>query len=118
MGSLVVYWLPVWPLGRPGDFLGEPLVARLGGGLSGEPLVRLGLLVCRFEAMRLSWLLYTAITVRPHAPSGVAAFMSAHSKTPYITPRMVFPLGTGQYGGAGRSTGICLACIQTRPTAI
>ena len=26
------------------------------------------------------------ITERPHAPSGVAVFMSAHSKTPYITP--------------------------------
>ena len=26
------------------------------------------------------------ITERPRAPSGVAAFMSAHSKTPYITP--------------------------------
>ena len=25
-------------------------------------------------------------TERPHAPSGVAAFMPAHSKTPYITP--------------------------------
>ena len=28
------------------------------------------------------------ITERPHAPSGVAAFISAHSKTPYITPSM------------------------------
>ena len=34
----------------------------------------------------------------PHAPSGasrVAAFMSAHSKTPYITPGMDFPSGKG-----------------------
>ena len=31
--------------------------------------------------------LSTAIRERPHAPSGVAVFMSAHSKTPYITPR-------------------------------
>ena len=35
------------------------------------------------------------ITDRPHAPSGVAAFMSAHSKTPYITPSVDFPLGLG-----------------------
>ena len=35
------------------------------------------------------------IAERPRGPSGVAAFMSAHSKTPYITPSMDFPLGTG-----------------------
>ena len=36
------------------------------------------------------------ITERPHAPSGVAAFMSAHSKTPYITPSMdISSLGKG-----------------------
>ena len=29
------------------------------------------------------------------APSGVAAFMSAHSKTPYITPSMKFSSGKG-----------------------
>ena len=34
-------------------------------------------------------------TERPHAPSGVAAFMSAHSKPPYITPGMGFPSGKG-----------------------
>ena len=33
------------------------------------------------------------ITERPHDPSGVAAFMSAHSKTPYITPSMDFSSG-------------------------
>ena len=30
------------------------------------------------------------ITERPRAPSGVAAFMPSHSKTPYITPSMDF----------------------------
>ena len=30
------------------------------------------------------------ITERPRAPSGVAVFMSTHSKTPYITPSMDF----------------------------
>ena len=35
------------------------------------------------------------ITERPHAPSGVAAFMSAHSKTPYITLVWIFTLGMG-----------------------
>ena len=35
------------------------------------------------------------ITECPHAPSGVAAFMSAHSKTPYITLVWIFPLGMG-----------------------
>ena len=51
------------------------------------------------------------ITERPDAPSGVAAFMSAHSKTPYITPTssMDFPLGKGYYGAQGAAAGICLA---------
>ena len=39
------------------------------------------------------------ITQRPHAPSGVAAFMSAHSKTPYITPSMEFSSGKGVVRG-------------------
>ena len=43
-------------------------------------------------------------TERPHAPSGVAAFMSAHSKTPYITPSMDFPSWKGYYGGTGGSS--------------
>ena len=43
------------------------------------------------------------ITERPRAPSGVAAFMSAHSKTPYITLVWIFPLGKGYYGGEGGS---------------
>ena len=42
----------------------------------------------------LTWRRSTAlsrdITERPHAPSGVAVFVSAHSKTPYITPSMDF----------------------------
>ena len=35
------------------------------------------------------------ITERPQAPSGVAAFMSAHSKTLYITSSMDFLQGKG-----------------------
>ena len=35
----------------------------------------------------------------PHAPGGVAAFMSAHSKTPYITPSMDFSYGKGVVRG-------------------
>ena len=35
------------------------------------------------------------ITERPRAPSGVAAFMSSHSKTPCITLAWIFPLGKG-----------------------
>ena len=33
------------------------------------------------------------------APSGVAAFMPTHSKTPYITPNMDFPSGKGVVRG-------------------
>ena len=42
---------------------------------------------------------HTAITERPRAPSGVAVFMSAHSKTPYITPSMDFYSGKGVVRG-------------------
>ena len=44
-------------------------------------------------------LLATEFTQRTHAPSSVAAFMSAHSKTPYITPSMDFPSGKGVVWG-------------------
>ena len=44
------------------------------------------------------------ITERPHAPSGVAAFVSAHSKTPYITPSMDISSGQGVVRGAGGSS--------------
>ena len=37
----------------------------------------------------------------PPRPSGVAAFMSAHSKTPYITPSMDFSSGKGVVRGRG-----------------
>ena len=40
------------------------------------------------------------VTERPNAPSGVAAFMSAHSKTPYITPSM--DVSSGKGAGRGR----------------
>ena len=50
------------------------------------------------------------ITERPHAPSGVAVFMSAHRKTPYITPGMDFYSGKGVVRGRrGEAAGICLA---------
>ena len=50
------------------------------------------------------------ITERPHAPSGVAAFMSVHSTTPYITPSMVFPSGKGvAWGRRGQQLGSPLA---------
>ena len=39
------------------------------------------------------------ITERPHAPSGVAALMSDHSKTPYSTPGMEFSSGRGVVWG-------------------
>ena len=39
------------------------------------------------------------ITERPRAPSGVAAFMLAHNKTPYITPSMNFSSGKGVVRG-------------------
>ena len=39
------------------------------------------------------------IAERPRGPSGVAAFMSAHSKTPYITPSMDFYSGKGVVRG-------------------
>ena len=40
-----------------------------------------------------------AITERPHAPSGVATCMSAHSKTPYITHSMDFSSWKGVVRG-------------------
>ena len=41
----------------------------------------------------------TAMTERPGAPSGVAVFMSAHSKNPYITPGIDFSSGKGVVRG-------------------
>ena len=53
------------------------------------------------------------ITERSHAPSGVAAFMSAHSKTPYITPSMDFPSGNGVVRGRrGQQLGFALGGVQ------
>ena len=39
------------------------------------------------------------ITERPRTPSGVAVFMSAHSKTPNITPSIPFPSVNGVVRG-------------------
>ena len=56
------------------------------------------------------------ITERPHAPSGVAVFMSAHSETPYITHSMDFPSGNGVVRGRrGQQLGFALVrkhCAQ------
>ena len=52
------------------------------------------------------------ITERPHAPSGVAAFMTANSKPPYITPSMEFSSGKGVVRGRrGAAAGILLAFL-------
>ena len=54
------------------------------------------------------------ITERPHAPIGVAAFMSAHSKTPYITPSMAFPSGNGvvrRRSGQQMGFALCVFCL-------
>ena len=49
------------------------------------------------------------ITERPHAPSEVAAFMSAHCKNPCTTPSMDFSSAKGGDTGAqGAAVGICL----------
>ena len=49
------------------------------------------------------------ITERPRAPSGVAAFMPSHSKTPYITPSMDFYSRKGVvWGRKGRQLELCL----------
>ena len=49
-------------------------------------------------------------TGRPHAPSGVAAFMSAHSKTPHVTPSMGFPSGKGvEWGRRAKQLGFTLS---------
>ena len=49
------------------------------------------------------------ITERPHTRSGVAAFMSADSKTPYITPSMDFYSGKGVVRGRrGQQLGVTL----------
>ena len=49
------------------------------------------------------------ITERPHAPSGVAEFMTAHSKTPSITPSMEVSSGKGVVRGRrGQQLGVAL----------
>ena len=58
----------------------------------------------------------TEITEHPYDPSRVAAFMSAHSKTPYITPSMDVSSGKGVvWGGRGPAAGICLALGEWLP---
>ena len=52
------------------------------------------------------------ITERPHAPSGVAAFKAAHSKTPHNTPSMDFSSGKGVVRGRrGQQPGFTLAYV-------
>ena len=53
-----------------------------------------------FMVVTLTW----DITERPRAPNGVAAFMSAHSKTPHITSSMDFSSGKrGSTGSQGEA---------------
>ena len=55
----------------------------------------------------------TAITEHPRAPSGVAAFISANSKTPYITPSMDCSSGNGVVRGSkGQQLEFALRCAQ------
>ena len=54
--------------------------------------------------------LSTASTEHPRAPSEVAAFMSAHSKTPYINPSMGFSSIKGVVRGRrGQQLGVALS---------
>ena len=64
------------------------------------------------------------IAERPRGPSGVAAFMPSHSKTPYITPSMDFYSRNGVvWGRRGRQLEFSLFCspsnrcpiLQLRP---
>ena len=47
----------------------------------------------------------------PTPPAGVAAFMSANSKTPYITSSMGFPSGNGVVRGRGEGSSWELPCF-------
>ena len=58
------------------------------------------------------------ITERPHAPSWVAAFMSAHSKTPYITPGMGFPSGKGGSMGAQGAASVIYLAVTARQDVV
>ena len=49
--------------------------------------------------VRLAHTMAWEITERPRAPSGVAVFMSVHSKTPCITPSTDFFSGNGVVRG-------------------
>ena len=52
----------------------------------------------------------------PPAPSGVAAFMSAHSNTQYITPSMDFPFGKGVvWGCRGQQLEFTLVDVRRVP---
>ena len=52
---------------------------------------------------------------RPRDPGGVAAFMSAHSKTPYITPSMEFSSGEGVVRGRRvQQLTFTLICVRGR----
>ena len=55
-------------------------------------------------------------TERPRAPGRVAAFMSAHSKTPYITPSMDVSSGNGVVRGrGGAQLGFALIHVSLLP---
>ena len=61
--------------------------------------------------------LATAITEHPRAPSGVAAFMSAHSETPYSTTSIEFSSGKGVvWGRSGQQLEFTLPGKDPRDT--
>ena len=65
------------------------------------------------------WYLATESTERPHAPSGVVVFMSAHSKTPYITPSMDCTSGKGVvWGNRGQQLEFSLPWRDTSPLMV
>ena len=59
------------------------------------------------------------ITERPHAPSGVAALMPAHIKTPHITPSMEFSSGKEVVrGGRGQQLEFALGAAVAQHRAV
>ena len=55
------------------------------------------------------------ITERPHAPSGVPAFMSAHNQTPYSTPSVDFRSGNGVVWGRRGQQLECTLDVEPDP---
>ena len=93
-----------WPA-RAGSWLADWLLPKrpFSRGHSQEAILKV-----RHDPRALA----TDITERPHTPSGVAAFVSADSKTPYVTPSMDFSSVKGVVRGRkGAAAVICLECL-------